>query len=39
MTTTDDTPEETAPMSMKKGLKIFGEQGYAAVKKGDATTS
>ena len=33
MTTTDDAPEETAQMSMKKGLKIFGEQGYAAVKK------
>ena len=33
MTTTDDAPEETAQLSMKKGLKIFGEQGYAAVKK------
>ena len=33
MTTTDDTPKETAQMSMKKGLKIFGEQGYATVKK------
>ena len=33
MTTTDGTPEETAQMSMKKGLKIFGEQGYATVKK------
>ena len=33
MTTTNDAPEETAQMSMKKGLKIFGEQGYATVKK------
>ena len=33
MTTTDDAPEETAQMSMKKGLKVFSEQGYAAVKK------
>ena len=33
MTTTDGAPKETAQMSMKKGLKIFGEQGYAAVKK------
>ena len=33
MTTTDDAPEETAQMSMKKGLKIFGKQGYAMVKK------
>ena len=33
MTTTDDAPKETAQMSVKKGLKIFGEQGYAAVKK------
>ena len=32
MTTTDDAPEETAQMSMAKGLKIFREQGYAAVK-------
>ena len=33
MTTIDDTPEETAQMSMKKGLKLFGEEGYAAMKK------
>ena len=32
-TTTDDAPKETVQMSMKKGLKIFGEQGYATVKK------
>ena len=33
MTTTNDAPEETAQMSMKKGLKIFGEQRYTTVKK------
>ena len=33
LTTVDDTPEETPQMSMKKGLKMFGEGGYAAVKK------
>ena len=33
LTTADDIPEETPQMSMKKGLKIFGEGGYAAVKK------
>ena len=33
MTTINDAPEETAQMSMKKGLKIFGEQGYATMKK------
>ena len=33
MTTIDDAPEETPLMSMKKGLKVFGEGGYAAVKK------
>ena len=33
MTTTNGAPEETAQMSMKKGLKVFGKQGYAAVKK------
>ena len=33
MTTIDDAPKETAQMSMKKGLKIFGEEGYATVKK------
>ena len=32
-TTTNDVPEETAQMSMKKGLKVFGEKGYATVKK------
>ena len=33
LTTVDDVPEETPQMSMKKGLKMFGEGGYAAVKK------
>ena len=33
MTTTNDVPNETAQMSIKKGLKVFGEKGYAAVKK------
>ena len=33
LTTVDDIPEETPQMSMKKGLKIFGEGGYAAIKK------
>ena len=32
-TTVDDVPEEMPQMSMKKGLKIFGEGGYPAVKK------
>ena len=32
-TTVDDILEETPQMSMKKGLKTFGEGGYAAVKK------
>ena len=33
MTTTDEAPVETAQMAMKKGLKVFREQGYAAIKK------
>ena len=33
LTTVDDAPEETPQMLMKKGLKMFGEGGYAAVKK------
>ena len=34
MTTTNEGPEvKTAQMSMKKGLKVFREPGYAAVKK------
>ena len=33
LTTVDDAPEETPQMSMKQGLKMFGEGGYAAVKK------
>ena len=33
MATINDAPEETAQMSMKKGLKIFGAKGYATVKK------
>ena len=33
LTTADDVPEETPQMSMKKGLKMFSEGGYAAVKK------
>ena len=33
MTTINEAPEETAQMSMKKGLKIFSEKGYPAVKK------
>ena len=33
LTTVDDTPEDTRQMSMKKGLKMFGNGGYAAVKK------
>ena len=33
LTTADDAPEETAQMSMKKGLRMFGEEGYAAVRK------
>ena len=31
MTTTNDMPKETAQMSMKKGLKVLSEKGYAAV--------
>ena len=33
ITTIDDIPEEMPQMSMKKGLKVFGEGGYAAMKK------
>ena len=33
LTTVDDTLEDMPQMSMKKGLKMFGEGGYAAVKK------
>ena len=33
LTTVDDALEDTPQMSMKKGLKMFGEGGYAAVKK------
>ena len=33
MTTTNHIPEETAQMSMKKGLRVFGEEGYATMKK------
>ena len=33
MTTTNVGSEEIGQMSMKKGLKVFGEPGYAAVKK------
>ena len=32
LTTTDEVPEDTPQMSMKKGLQMFGEGGYAAVK-------
>jgi hypothetical protein len=31
--TDDDGPLATPQMSLKKGLKVFGEQGVAAVKK------
>ena len=33
MTTINGGSDETGQMSMKKGLKVFGEPGYAAVKK------
>ena len=33
ITTIDDVPEETQQMPMKKGLKVFSEGGYAAMKK------
>ena len=33
MTTINGGSEETGQMSMRKGLKVFGEPGYAAVKK------
>ena len=32
LTTVDEGPEDTPQMSMKKGLEMFGEGGYAAVK-------
>ena len=32
LTTVEGGPEDTAQMSMKKGLKVFGAGGYAAVK-------
>ena len=32
LTTVDKGPEDTPQMSMKKGLQVFGEGGYAAVK-------
>ena len=31
LTTVDEGPEDTPQMSMKKGLEMFGEGGYAAV--------
>ena len=33
MVTTNDVPEDTPQMSMKQGLRMFGEDGYAAVRK------
>ena len=33
LTKADDVPGETAQMSMKKGLRMFGKEGYAAVRK------
>ena len=33
MTMTNEGSEETGQMSMKKGVKVFGEPGYAGVKK------
>ena len=33
MTTTNEGSEETGQMPMREGLKVFGEPGYAAVKK------
>ena len=33
LTMTNEGSEETGQMSMKKGLKVFGEPGYATVKK------
>ena len=33
LTTTNGGSKETGQMSMKKGLKVFGEPGYAVVKK------
>ena len=31
--TANDAPEDTPQMSMKQGLRMFGEEGYAAVRK------
>ena len=33
MVTDSDAPEDTPQMSMKRGLKMFGEEGYTAVRK------
>ena len=33
LTTTKHVPEDTAQMSMKKGLRVYGKEGYTAVKK------
>ena len=32
LATVEDAPEDTAQISMKKGLKVFGAGGYTAVK-------
>ena len=32
LTTVEGGPEDTAQMSMKQGLKVFGAGGYAVVK-------
>ena len=31
--TANDAPEDTPQMSMKQGLRMFGEEGYAAIRK------
>ena len=33
LVTANDAPEDTPQMSMKQGLRMFGEDGYAAVRK------
>ena len=33
LVTANDAPEDTPQMSMKQGLRMFGEEGYAAVRK------
>ena len=33
MVTANDGPEDTPQMSMKQGLRIFGEEGYATIRK------